>query len=55
MKKLNYLIKNMTQTEIARKLKVSKGTVTYWKKVGHIPFKHQEGVDKLLKKTKQGK
>jgi len=55
MQKLHYLLKRMTQTELAKKMGINKTNITYWKRIGRIPFKQQGGLADVYKKFKQGK
>lgn len=40
MSNLNYIIKRMTQTELAEKLGIKKANITLWKSKNAVPKKH---------------
>jgi DNA-binding transcriptional MerR regulator len=50
MRELKQLIKIMSQAEIAKRLKITRANVTYWKTIGRIPPKQQKKLELLYKK-----
>ena len=53
-KKLNKLLKENSQGNVAKMLGYEKApTISYWKKIGRIPYKGQVAIDTYMNKDRK--